>query len=275
MPCRTARGRLVLLGLGLLACLLALTAPAQGQLVRWLRLNPENLTTLDVAVEMHLGTRSARVVAFQRTRRSAISAARFVGADGEQRLEAQIADQEALIVSLKTDTLARGPGWVVIDLEKETREWTVQRWRAFLEAEGLTDPAPARAQAAQKVRVEGHVFLKALVHRGNSERGKAVVSPVGQELELVPLADPVGLRGNMLPVRLLHRGKPMPGAVVHAAATDAPAEWAGTTDAKGEALVPLPAVGTYVMSSTVLESRAEGSGVDVVFATSSVTLQRR
>ncbi|XXQ67776.1 DUF4198 domain-containing protein [Neisseriaceae bacterium B1] len=61
------------------------------------------------------------------------------------------------------------------------------------------------------------MFGKAIVQVGNSENIAAMSQPVGQELEIVPLANPNTLKSKqLLPIQVLYQGKPLAGAMVMA-----------------------------------------------------------
>lgn len=95
--------------------------------------------------------------------------------------------------------------------------------------------------------------------------------PVGLELEIVPEADPFGLRpGVRLPVRVLKRGKPLAGFAV-AAATPGGERRLVTSDATGRAEVLLDRPGAWLLSGT--EIRPKGDAWESDFTT--LTLEVR
>lgn len=61
------------------------------------------------------------------------------------------------------------------------------------------------------------MFGKAVVQVGGQENAVAISQPVGQELEIVPLANPNTLKERqLLPIQVLYQGKPLAGAMVMA-----------------------------------------------------------
>lgn len=95
--------------------------------------------------------------------------------------------------------------------------------------------------------------------------------PVGLELEIVPESDPFALRpGASLPVRVLKRGKPLPGLAVAATAPGAERRIV-TTDAHGRASVALDRPGPWLLAGT--EIRPKGDAWESDFTT--LTLEVR
>lgn len=262
----------------LLSALLALataTDAAHAQFVRWLEVDPAALEAADAGVHLMRGARTGRSARVLLLRRTQVSAIRLVGAGGERPLTDQLLEHQPRILSLDAGLLGQTPGWVVVDLQDETREWQPSRWRAFLAAEGFSGPAlPGWGQAEDTMlRIRGHSSFKALLHRAGGTRTEAVTRPVGQALEIVLLAVPAQLNGNLLPVRLLYRGQALAGAHLLAANPDSGMELMLTTNAKGEAVVPLRALGTWILSATNV---GPGDGtVDAEFFSTTVTIHRR
>lgn len=67
---------------------------------------------------------------------------------------------------------------------------------------------------------ETQMFGKSVLHVGKGELDLATISrPVGQALEIVPLANPNTVEaGHLLPLQVLHNGKPLAGATITATA---------------------------------------------------------
>ena len=98
---------------------------------------------------------------------------------------------------------------------------------------------------------------------------------VGLSLELVPLADPAALRGvGVLPVRLLHQGRPLAGVRVSALSRLDPLrpvhEW---TDAAGEARLQLPHGGEWLVKAVRVRPAAAQSGADLDSLWTSLTFR--
>lgn len=250
-------------------------APANAQFVRWLEVNPAALDAADAGVHLLRGTRSGRSARWLPLQRSAVAALRFVGLAGERNLTDQILEHQPRLATLDLPILNQSPGWIVLDLQPQTREWLPSRWRAFLAAEDLIGPPlPGWNQPAeQPLHIRGHSSFKVLVHRPGGTRTDAVTKPVGQVLEIVLAAVPELLNGNLLPVRVLFRGQPLASSHLLAANPETGMELVVPISAKGEAVVPLRSPGTWILSATVV---GPGDGtVDAEFFSTTATIHRR
>ena len=111
------------------------------------------------------------------------------------------------------------PGTSVIALDQATVdiELPADRFQSYLLEERLIDILSLRAQRGQEDapgRERYSRCLKALARVGQADRkaGDAALRPIGQELEIVPLEWPYGLRpGGRLPVQVIFRGRPLAG----------------------------------------------------------------
>jgi uncharacterized GH25 family protein len=96
-------------------------------------------------------------------------------------------------------------------------------------------------------------FSKAIVNVG-ARPGDLLAKPLGHELEIVPLADPGTLRsGDMLPVKVLFRNKPLSGAQVLATYVGFSREkntfaYATKTDAAGTAGIRVATAGAWLVA---------------------------
>lgn len=94
---------------------------------------------------------------------------------------------------------------------------------------------------------EGGQYLKHAVYLTGTV--PTIGTPVGQVLEIVPLADPYGLKmGDMLPVQVMFDGAPLPNAEVvidYVNDTDAAPL---ATDADGKAMIPVRNQGLNVIA---------------------------
>jgi uncharacterized GH25 family protein len=162
---------------------------------------------------------------------------------------------------------------VALDIRPTESELGADRWRSFLAAEALLDVLRPGSDD-KPVRVRAFAFYKLLVHRGSAAPGDAITRPVGQPLEIVPLVDPTHLGGNLLPVQLLFRGKPLANARIYAACSDAPTSSTATTDAEGKATLTLSSVGLWVLFATRVFATGE-SGSSYESFGSRVTIRRR
>lgn len=174
-----------------------------------------------------------------------------------------------------------------------------ERFERYLAEEGLEEsaaaareaglaPAPAPAEADSPVRELFARSVKCLlrVGGGTSEAaggpgaGSAVGPILGQELELVPLADPFAPEAGELPLRVLLRGEPTAGVLVEAAslAGGEAASSRAVSDAAGVVRLALPAVpgaAGWLVSAVVLEPAPAGADAHWRSVWSSLTFERR
>lgn len=113
--------------------------------------------------------------------------------------------------------------------------------------EAPKDQAPGAVSCLQSSK-----FAKAIVNLGPA-KGK-VDQVAGQTLEIVPQANPAGLKaGDKLPILVLFEGKPLAQAKVAATYAGFKAEkqgamaFEGQTDANGKLLVPLAQAGPWLL----------------------------
>jgi hypothetical protein len=96
-------------------------------------------------------------------------------------------------------------------------------------------------------------YAKAIVRVGDTP-DESWREPVGLGLELVPLGDPTRLRaGDALALRALKDGRPLAGLPLRAV-TRGRAPAFVTTDANGEASIPLAAGGPWLIAGTELRA---------------------
>jgi len=109
---------------------------------------------------------------------------------------------------------------------------------------------------------------KTFVRVGGSD--ESWKEPVGLDLEIVPESDPAELRaGTNLGLRVLKRGRPLPGFVVAGVAKGA-ARRLATTDAEGRASLVLDKPGPWLLAGT--EIRAKGDAWESDFTTLTLEL---
>lgn len=192
------------------------------------------------------------------------SGLRHYTASGVKDLKAMAPTQPVAGLSLP---LAR-PGTHLVAFESQPNfiSLPADRFHAYLHDEGLdfiTARRESAGTAAQPGRERYRRFVKTLLNVGDA--GGASPAPglparpadttfstrVGQQLELVPLTDPLRLPiGGALPVQVLFEGKPLAGALLKA--------WhkksgqllivRSTTGADGIATVNLPYAGAWMVS---------------------------
>lgn len=161
-----------------------------------------------------------------------------------------------------------GEGAHVLVLETDDHAQShlpASRYNAYLAEEGLTPVALARAQAHRTGAEGSESYLraaKAIIQVGQrGDQGRAT-QPLGLPLEIVPERSPYALpRATNLPVRVLLRGRPLPGALVKLTDLDHDASPVGTsrTDADGRAVFPLPGSGLWQLNVVWSEPRPEGA----------------
>ena len=138
------------------------------------------------------------------------------------------------------------------------------RFEAYLRADGLERVAElraARGEAAMPGRERYSRCAKSLVRPAGAEVPAAGFDRVvGLTLELVAERDPAALAGEALPVRLLHRGEPLGGALVVARRLGADGERtvAARTGADGRALIPLDEPAFWLVGAVhMIEAEAD------------------
>lgn len=92
-------------------------------------------------------------------------------------------------------------------------------------------------------------------------------------LEIVPEKDPTTLRaGDELPVRVLHKGKPLSGLSLAAVGPGTEKPEMHTTDSEGRVAFTLPRPGPWLLRGTLLEpSTARDTDWRSVFTTLTVS----
>jgi uncharacterized GH25 family protein len=152
------------------------------------------------------------------------------------------AEEEQRTLAAFTPT---APGaWLVAGSTRPNRlEMEAAEFNEYLLHDGLPQVLSERMERGELDRpaVERYQkHVKALVAVGGSSAGEAFRAVLGQELEIVPLQDPLAAAvGQLLPVQVLFRGAPLEHANL---CWDHPAngeDFAGQTwtDAEGRALV--------------------------------------
>lgn len=143
----------------------------------------------------------------------------------ELRSAASVQDLRALFREdaqpiARVDALPSGTSLVRLDTQPVDIELPADKFSAYLLEERLIDVLSERKQRGEEDRSGRERYsrsLKALVQVGPRVDAH-VTQPVGQTLELVPLAPPHALGGaGTLAVRVLFRGQPLAGCALAAA----------------------------------------------------------
>lgn len=226
----------------------------------------------------------------------------YVGHHGEQR-SARMAPRPAWLQSIR-DHGPRGttnllnvrefrqrsalryatPGTHVIALStgEFRHEMNAAEFPAYMEEEGL-----AAAQAAWKrapvrsgrVREVYRRFAKALVQVGGSPTRAASTQRLGQQLEIVPAANPLTLRpGDPLRATIWFAGRPLAGALVTLGSLDRPKEALLPARSKADGTVEfrMPASGRWMLNTVwSVPSRRAGTHFETSFSSLTFAAPRR
>lgn len=179
------------------------------------------------------------------------------GADDDAVL--RLADAGVYVLALETDARAES-------------HLPALRFNDYLQAEGLT-PAIEQRRRLRRMQADGSEnysrHAKAIVRVGTSEAAQdAVTRPLGLTLEIVPERSPYQQpRAADLPVRVLLRGEPLPGALLKLTDLDHDEQPFEThlTDADGRARFALPARGAWLLN--VVWTLPQPADADTEFAT--------
>lgn len=176
---------------------------------------------------------------------------RFESHDGAgvRAVAGQVGDDPAGHVTPRTP----GSSWIAYQSRDDFVELPPEKFRAYLEMEGMEYVLPLRAARGQEDAPAREYYArcaKALLHAPGAG-GVEVEEPLGLTLEIVPERDPYGLEvGASFGVRLLYLGRPVPGLLVKAFTREAPErEEHQRTDADGRARVTLDRAGTWIVKT--------------------------
>ncbi len=118
---------------------------------------------------------------------------------------------------LKVKGQQEGTQMVVMETNALTRDWEADKFKAYLEDNGLDDLASAGRNATgreEPVREEYMRYAKLLVQTG-AKTDDTYKKRVGLRLEIVPEKNPYTLRkGDHLQCLVLYEGKPVPHSLV-------------------------------------------------------------
>ncbi len=140
----------------------------------------------------------------------------------------------------------------------------------YLREEGLEriiEDRAARKESQMPGREQFSRSVKSLLRSGGSQTVQGFDRALGLTLELVLEADPTSAAGGRLPVRLLHEGRPLAGALVVAYRKDAGVtpeateELRARTDKDGRVVVPVTS-GIWLLKAVHMERAAAASGAD-------------
>ena len=164
------------------------------------------------------------------------------------------------------------PGFYVVAFHgKPNRvELAADKFNAYLKSEGLDFVLALREQRGQANEPGREIYsrcAKSLLSVGASaiaDDGVPADRALGLPLELIAERRPDLLRGGeLLPVRLLHEGRPLAGALVVAMHRDDPQQTImQRSDADGRVQLPLHRAGTWLVKAVHMVPAPAGSGAD-------------
>jgi len=183
-----------------------------------------------------------------------IASFRLYGPDGATDQQSAVRTTRAGDRGGASVTTPTQPGTYVLALESNPSFSDLEgaRFDRYVANNGLTAIAEHRA-AMQASDADGTELYarraKTLLQVGDATTAN-VTEPIGQTLEIVPLANPFDLEaGDTLRVRVLWRGEALEGATLAVARIGAePAPMSLMTDANGEAEVTLEAGPGYLLA---------------------------
>lgn len=175
---------------------------------------------------------------------------------------------------LRADPTAAGVLYATVTLAPRQISLSAKDFNDYLQEDGLPQIYADRARRGELDRPAVERYrkdAKALIVRPGP--GSVATTPVGQRLEIVPLADPADARsGDTLPVLVRFDATPIAGLTVNAG-------WAGqaghhgvtvVTDSTGRAAIPLAAAGLWYVR-TLHMRHAHEAGLDYESFWSSLT----
>jgi uncharacterized GH25 family protein len=169
---------------------------------------------------------------------------------------------------------APGLHWAVYQSTYSSVELEGAKFEAYLAEEGLDAVAAARRKRHETGKPVRERFLrcaKALVDAGGEGRGFDRV--LGLDLELVPESDPRKADSD-LRLRLLYRGRPLPGALVQLQRKGSLPAVQARTDAAGRVRLPCRGAGLW-LAKAVHAVRSEDPAADWQSAWASLTFEAR
>lgn len=152
-------------------------------------------------------------------------------------------------------------------------ELAAEKFNAYLAEEGLQAVIALREARGESAAPGREIYsrcAKSLLRAGAADgvadgaADGAADRVLGLPLELVAERAPGRLRrGEALPVRLLHEGRPLAGALVVAIPRDAPRQRiALRSDAQGRVKLPLDRAGHWLVKAVHMRPAPPGSGAD-------------
>lgn len=234
---------------------------------KWLEAEPF-VSAAPTATKIYLLTGEALQQAEALPLRRAASVLRFqlVSNSGSRELRGVLREDQQPIATAPAELVRPGTSVLILDTAPVDIQLPAERFQHYLFEERLYDILVQRARRGQEEEPGRERYsrsLKALVQVGD-RLDEVALRPSGQELEIVPLAHPQGLRPGAtieatLGVKVLFRGKPLVGRAVTFAnrLRGSVTTRIVRTDDRGQAGVPLARGGDWLVALVHMEPSQE------------------
>lgn len=195
-------------------------------------------------------------------RAASVRRLQLVSASGSRDLRGTLREDLQPVVIAPAELVRPGTSVLALDTEPVDILLTAEKFQHYLFEERLMDILALRASRNQEEapgRERYSRSLKALVQIGG-KLDETALRPIGQDLEILPLAHPYGLQpGSPLAVRVLFRGRPLAGRAVTFANRyrSNVTTRIVRTDANGQASVPIERTGEWLVALVHMEPSAE------------------
>jgi uncharacterized GH25 family protein len=169
--------------------------------------------------------------------------------------------------------------WIAYRSDRSPVTLDAGKFEKYLEEEGLETILAARRKSGEQDHPGREVFsrsVKSLLVAGPEAGARRGFDRVlGLTLEIVPESDParLGPEGR-LPVRLIHEGKPLPGALLVAMNQAEPGKKvAARSDGAGRAALRLPRKGIWLVKAVHMQPAPAGVDADWESVWTSMTFE--
>jgi uncharacterized GH25 family protein len=242
--------------------LLVAAAPALAH-EHWLELEPFRAASArQVKVYLVVGDHLRDAEPVRIRRRDRYTRMELHGAARRTSVLAELREDAEPMLVLRGLERAAGTHMLTIDAAPRDIELSAEAFEHYLVEERLFDILVLRAERNVEDapgRERYSRCLKSIFQLGPTLQ-EHVTRPVGQEIEIVPLANPYGLApGQSLTVQVLFRGKPLAGrAIVAASRRNASvATQRLRTDAQGRATFRIDRTGDWMFAVVHMEPSSE------------------
>lgn len=186
----------------------------------------------------------------------------ILSAGGRRELRGALREDQQPLLITSAEQIRPGTSVLAMDTAPVDILLTPEKFQHYLFEERLMDILVLRATRGQEDspgRERYSRSLKAIVQVGET-LDELVLRPIGQDLEILPVAHPYGLHpGSPLAVRILFRGQPLSGRAVTFANRyrSNVTTRIVRTDANGQASVPMERTGEWMVTLVHMEPCAE------------------